>query len=120
MSNSYRDESHQQVRVDRIHRSESSPSENEPSALVFEETRGAAKTLAIELQSLEVRGPGDFDGVLDSAVRKRVDALVVVDATAHLLTRAAADTLNLRGIRTASGKQWHAMQVLRARQRFGL
>src|SRR5438876_88217 len=48
---------------------------NPYSALVFEETRGAAKTLAIELQSLEVRGPGDFDGVLDSAVRKRPDAL---------------------------------------------
>jgi putative ABC transport system substrate-binding protein len=52
---------------------------NPYSALVFEETRGAAKTLAIELQSLEVRGPGDFDGVLDSAVRKRPDALVVVE-----------------------------------------
>ncbi len=52
---------------------------NPYSALVFEETRGAAKTLAIELQSLEVRGPGDFDGVLDSAVRKRADALVAVE-----------------------------------------
>jgi putative tryptophan/tyrosine transport system substrate-binding protein len=52
---------------------------NPYSALVFEEIRGAAKTLAIELQSLEVRGPGDFDGVLDSAVRKRADALVAVE-----------------------------------------
>jgi putative ABC transport system substrate-binding protein len=52
---------------------------NPYSAMVFEETRGAAKTLAIELQSLEVRGPGDFDGVLDSAVRKRADALVAVE-----------------------------------------
>jgi putative ABC transport system substrate-binding protein len=52
---------------------------NPYSALVFEETRVAAKTLAIELQSLEVRGPGDFDGVLDSAVRKRADALVAVE-----------------------------------------
>ena len=34
---------------------------NPYSALVFEETRGAAKTLAIELQSLEVRGPGDVE-----------------------------------------------------------
>src|SRR5262245_17980555 len=40
--------------------------------------------------------------------------------TAHLSTRAAADALNRRGIRTASGKQWYAMQVLRARHRLGL
>src|SRR5262249_38604471 len=52
---------------------------NPYSALVFEETRGAAKTLAIEVQSMEVRGPGDFDVVLDTAVRKRADALVTVE-----------------------------------------
>ena len=52
---------------------------NPYSRLVFEETRGVAKTLATEIQSLEVRGPGDFDGALDSAMRKRVDALVAVE-----------------------------------------
>jgi putative tryptophan/tyrosine transport system substrate-binding protein len=52
---------------------------NPYSALMFEETRGAAKTLAIELQSLEVRGPDDFGVVLDSAGRKRADALVTVE-----------------------------------------
>jgi len=52
---------------------------NPYSALVFEETRGAAKTLAIELQSLEVRGPDDLGVVLDSAGRKRADALVTVE-----------------------------------------
>ena len=52
---------------------------NPYSALVFEETRGAAKTLAIELTSVEVRGPGDFTGGLDSAVRKPVEALVAVE-----------------------------------------
>jgi hypothetical protein len=40
--------------------------------------------------------------------------------TAHLSTRAAADRLNRRGITTANGKRWHAMQVLRARHRLGL
>jgi DNA invertase Pin-like site-specific DNA recombinase len=47
----------------------------------------------------------------DEAVRE------AVTATAHLSTRAAADALNRRGIRTASGKQWHAMQVHRVRSR---
>ena len=35
---------------------------NPYSALVFKATVGAAWTLAIEVQSLEVRGPADFDG----------------------------------------------------------
>jgi putative ABC transport system substrate-binding protein len=52
---------------------------NPYSALVFEETQRAVKTLAIELQSLEVRSPDDFDGAFDSAMRKHVDALVIVE-----------------------------------------
>ena len=52
---------------------------NPYSALVFEETQRAVKTLAIELQSLEVRSPDDFDGAFDSAMRQKVDALVIVE-----------------------------------------
>jgi putative ABC transport system substrate-binding protein len=52
---------------------------NPYSALVFDETQGAAKKLTIELQSLEVRGPGDFDGALATTMQKRVDALVIVE-----------------------------------------
>jgi len=40
-----------------------------------------------------------------------------ITATAHLSMRVAAGTLNRRGIRTGSGKQWHAMQVLCVRHR---
>jgi hypothetical protein len=36
-------------------------------------------TGGIELTSVEVRGPGDFTGGLDSAVRKPVEALVTVE-----------------------------------------
>jgi putative ABC transport system substrate-binding protein len=35
--------------------------------------------LRIELQSLEVRGPGDLDIALDAAIRKRVEALITVE-----------------------------------------
>jgi hypothetical protein len=44
----------------------------------------------------------------------------IIAETAHLSTRAASDTPNRRGVTTVSGKQWHAMSVLRARHRFGL
>ena len=43
-----------------------------------------------------------------------------ITETAHLSTRAAADALNRRGITTASGKRWYAMQIHRARSRLGL
>jgi putative tryptophan/tyrosine transport system substrate-binding protein len=48
-------------------------------ALVFRETQGAARTLRIELESLEVRGPHDFNSALDAAIRKGVDALITVE-----------------------------------------
>ncbi len=52
---------------------------NPYSALVFGETQEAARTLKIELQSLEVKGPGDIDSALDAAIQKHVDALVTVE-----------------------------------------
>jgi hypothetical protein len=33
---------------------------------------------------------------------------------------ATADELNRRDVRTASGKQWHATQIIRLRDRLGL
>ena len=44
----------------------------------------------------------------------------MITETLHLSTPAAAAELNRRGLTTVSGKQWHAMQVLRARHRLGL
>jgi putative tryptophan/tyrosine transport system substrate-binding protein len=52
---------------------------NPYSALVFDETRGAAKKLTVEIQSLEVRGPGDFDGALATTMGNHADALVIVE-----------------------------------------
>ena len=52
---------------------------NPYSEIVFKETQVAGLTLRIEVQSLEVRGTDDFEGALDSALRKRVDALVAVE-----------------------------------------
>jgi putative ABC transport system substrate-binding protein len=47
-------------------------------AIVFKETQAASQRLGIEVQSLEVRGPDDFDGAFDAA-RKRPDALITVE-----------------------------------------
>jgi len=52
---------------------------NPYSALVFDETQAAAKKLRLELRSLEVRGPDDFDSALAATIGKSVEALVLVE-----------------------------------------
>src|SRR6266446_3338210 len=52
---------------------------NPYSALVFKETVGAARILEIEVQSLEVRTPDDFDGALKAAAGQHKDALITVE-----------------------------------------
>jgi len=52
---------------------------NPYSALVFKETQSAARTLGIELQSLEVRGPDDFDDTFEAARRQHPGALITVE-----------------------------------------
>ena len=48
-------------------------------AIVFKETLAAGRTLGIEVQSLEVRGPDDFDGAFEAARKQRPDALITVE-----------------------------------------
>ena len=52
---------------------------NPYSALVFKETERAARTVEIEIQSLAVRTPADFDGALDAATAQHADILIVVE-----------------------------------------
>jgi putative tryptophan/tyrosine transport system substrate-binding protein len=52
---------------------------NPYSALVFKETEQAAQTTGIEVQSLEVRSPDDFDDALAATIQRRVDALITVE-----------------------------------------
>ncbi len=52
---------------------------NPYSALVFKETASAARILGIELRSIEVRSPDDFDGALAASTRLLVGALITVE-----------------------------------------
>ena len=52
---------------------------NPYSALVFKETQAGGQTLGIQVQSLDVRGPDDFDGTFEAARRLRPDALITVE-----------------------------------------
>jgi DNA invertase Pin-like site-specific DNA recombinase len=55
------------------------------------------------------------------ATAERAEAVrPAIAKTAHLSARAAADELNRRDVKTASGKQWHTTQIIRVRHRLGL
>src|SRR3989454_497288 len=52
---------------------------NPYAVLNMRETEAAAQTLGVQVQSLEVRGPDDFENALPAAIRGRAGALIVVD-----------------------------------------
>jgi putative ABC transport system substrate-binding protein len=53
----------------------------------FRETQRAAQALQMQLQSLEVRQPADFEGALQAAARERAEALIVVGSRIIFLHR---------------------------------
>jgi putative ABC transport system substrate-binding protein len=52
---------------------------NPYAALVFKETQSAGRALGIEVQSLEVRSPDDFNGAFETVRREHPDALITVE-----------------------------------------
>jgi putative tryptophan/tyrosine transport system substrate-binding protein len=52
---------------------------NPYAALVVRETEAAARSLGVQVQFLEVRGPDDFENALPAAIRGRAGALIVVE-----------------------------------------
>jgi putative ABC transport system substrate-binding protein len=52
---------------------------NPYSALVFKQVQAAGGTLGIEVQSLELRDPDDFDGAFETVQRQHPDALITVE-----------------------------------------
>jgi putative tryptophan/tyrosine transport system substrate-binding protein len=52
--------------------------ENPSSVSGFKETQEAAQALAMQLQSLEVRGPDEFEGAFQAATKRQAHALSIV------------------------------------------
>jgi putative tryptophan/tyrosine transport system substrate-binding protein len=52
---------------------------NPYTTIGFKETQSGARTLGVEVQSLEVRSPDDFDRAFEAARQQHPDALVTVD-----------------------------------------
>jgi putative ABC transport system substrate-binding protein len=56
--------------------------------LAISEIKGAARSLGLQLQTLEARGPGEFDGAFAAMARERAGALFVVQDPAFSPHRA--------------------------------
>jgi putative tryptophan/tyrosine transport system substrate-binding protein len=54
----------------------------------YREVEGAAKTLGIEVRSLEVRSLGDFDNAFEAATNDRIQALMPISSRLMLINRA--------------------------------
>lgn len=53
----------------------------------FRETQRASGTLGVQLQSLEVRQPGEFDSAFQAAERERAEAIIVIGSRLMFLNR---------------------------------
>ena len=53
----------------------------------YRDIEGAARRLGVQVHSLEVRGPQDFDGAFQAATRTRAEALMVVSSRLMNLNR---------------------------------
>ncbi len=88
-------------------------------ALISRRTKDALA--AAKARGVVIGGLRDKGRELAAEAAARAEALrPVLIELAGLTHRAAAQALNNSGITTATGKTWHAAQVLRVRQRLGL
>src|SRR5262245_43411123 len=73
----------------------------------FGETQRAARMLGIELQSLEVRKPDDFDGAFQAAERRHPQALILLGSRLMLVQRRAiADFAARNRLPVAGTARW--------------
>jgi putative tryptophan/tyrosine transport system substrate-binding protein len=61
---------------------------NPNNALLLHETESAARTLGLHIQSIEVRGPEDFDGAFIATLSQRPGALITAETSVALNARA--------------------------------
>ena len=61
---------------------------NPAQALTIKDVKAAGRSLGVQLQLLEARGPNEFDGAFAAMAKERAEALLVVSDSMFLLHRA--------------------------------
>jgi putative tryptophan/tyrosine transport system substrate-binding protein len=71
--------------------------EHPDSNLAFKESQAAARELGFQLQSLEVRGPEDFESAFKAAADRRAAALLVLSSAVFMRSRVKLVELAVKG-----------------------
>jgi ABC-type uncharacterized transport system substrate-binding protein len=61
---------------------------NAVTPLILREVQDTAQQIGVQIQTLEVRGPDDFDGAFDTGTNAQLDALIVLDDPMTFANRA--------------------------------
>jgi len=67
-----------------------------PSPTEITEYERAARTLGLQLQTMEVRGPEDFDAAFHAAVRSKAQAVVMIQSSLYATYRAKLASVALK------------------------
>src|SRR5262245_40165228 len=74
----------------------SNPGNSPAQPLIMSSVEGAARSLGLQLQRLEARGPADFDSTFAAMAEERAGALLVAGDPMFFLHRARLDDLAIR------------------------
>jgi len=87
------------------------PGNSPAQPLIMSSVKAAAQSLGLQLQLLEAREPGEFDGAFAAMARERAGALLLPGDPMHFLHRARLADLALKGRLPSMSTQWQWVEA---------
>ena len=87
------------------------PGSSPAQPLMMSSVKAAARSLGLELQLLEAREPGEFDGAFAAMARERAGALLLLGDPMYFLHRARLADLALKGRLPSMSTQWQWVEA---------
>ncbi len=87
------------------------PGNSPAQPLIMSSVKAAARSLGLQLQLLEAREPGEFDGAFSAMARERAGALLLPGDPMHFLHRARLADLALKGRLPSMSTQWQWVEA---------
>ena len=87
------------------------PGNSPAQPLIMSSVKDAARSLGLQLQLLEAREPGEFDGAFAAMARERAGALLLSGDPMYFLQRARLAELALKGRLPSMSTQWQWVEA---------
>jgi putative ABC transport system substrate-binding protein len=87
------------------------PGNSPAQPLIMSSVKAAAQSLGLQLQLLEAREPGEFDGAFAAMAKERAGALLLPGDPMHFLHRARLADLALKGRLPSMSTQWQWVEA---------